>query len=121
MTTRGESNVEMELVGLENGLTKIVLTGRLDTPAIDRIEARFVASIVAASRSAIVDLSRVNFVASMGIRMFITVARSLALRHAKLALYGPQTMVNEVFESISLKEIIPIVDSEADAIVAVES
>ncbi len=53
--------------------------------------------------------------------MFITVARSLALRHARLALYGPQTMVNEVFESISLKEIIPIVDTEAEAIVAVES
>jgi anti-sigma B factor antagonist len=111
----------MEVAGLENGLTKIILTGRLDTPGVDRIEARFVASVVPSSRNAIVDISRVEFIASMGIRMFITVARSLALRQAKLALYGAQTLVNEVFESVSLKEIIPIVDSEAEAITAVES
>ena len=111
----------MEVAGLENGLTKIILTGRLDTPGIDRIEARFMASVVPASRSAIVDMSRVEFIASMGIRMFITVARSLALRHAKLALYGAQTMVKDVLDSVSLNEIIPVVDSETEAIVAVES
>jgi anti-sigma B factor antagonist len=119
--TTGEQIVEMEIAGLENGLTKIVLTGRLDTPGVDRIEARFVASVVPASKSAIVDISGVEFIASMGIRMFIAVARSLALRNAKLALYGAQTMVSDVFESVSLKEIIPIVDSETAAVIAVES
>ena len=57
--------VEMEVTGLDNGLTKIVFSGRLDTPGVDRVEARFV-------------------------------ARSLALRKAKLSLYGAQSMVNEV-------------------------
>ena len=110
----------MEIAGLENGLTKIVLTGRLDTPGVDRIEARFVASIVPASKSAIVDISGVEFIASMGIRMFIAVARSLALRKAKVALYGAQTLVSDIFENVSLKEIIPIVDSETEAVIAVE-
>ena len=118
--TAGEQIVEMEIAGLENGLTKIVLTGRLDTPGVDRIEARFVASIVPASKSAIVDISGVEFIASMGIRMFIAVARSLALRKAKLALYGAQTLVSDIFENVSLKEIIPIVDSETEAVIAVE-
>ena len=112
--------VEMDVAGLENGLTKIVLTGRLDTPAVDRIEARFAASVVGAKQSAIVDISRVDFITSMGIRMFITVARSLALRKAKLAIYGAQPMVNGVFEHVSLNEIIPVVDSESDAIAAVK-
>ena len=51
--------------------------------------------------------------------MLITVARSLALRQAKVALYGAQSMVNEVFERVALPEIIPVVESEADAISAV--
>ena len=118
--TAGEQIVEMEIAGLENGLTKIVLTGRLDTPGVDKIEARFVASLVPASKSAIVDISGVEFIASMGIRMFIAVARSLALRKAKLALYGAQTLVSDIFENVSLKEIIPIVDSETEAVIAVE-
>jgi anti-anti-sigma factor len=119
--TTGEKLVEMEVEGLENGLTKIILSGRLDTPGVDHIEARFVASIVPGNKSAVVDLSRVEFVASMGIRMFITAARSLALRHARLALYGAHSMVSEVFDSVSLNEIIPVVGSEAEAITAVSS
>ena len=115
-----EQIVEMDATGLEGGLTKITFSGRLDTPGVDRIEARFAASVVAAHQSAIVDISRVDFISSMGIRMFITVARSLALRNAKLAIYGAQTMVNDVFEHVSLKEIIPVVDSESAAIAAVK-
>ncbi len=113
--------VEMEVTGLDDGLTKVTLSGRLDTPGVDRIEARFVAAVVPDGKSAIVDVSRVAFVGSMGIRMFITVARSMGLRRAKLALYGAQSMVNEVFENVSLSEIMPIVDSETEAITAVAS
>jgi anti-sigma B factor antagonist len=63
----------------------------------------------------------VDFIASMGIRMFITAARSMALRHAKLALYGAQSMVNEVFEHVSMTDFIPVVENEAEAIAAVSS
>jgi anti-sigma B factor antagonist len=117
--TIGGNIVEIEVTGLADGLTKVTLSGRLDAPGVDRIEPRFVAAIVPAGKSAIVDLSRVVFVGSMGIRMFITVARSMGLRRARLALYGAQSMVNEVFETVSLSEIMPVVDSEAEAIKAV--
>ena len=113
--------MEMEVAGLDNGLTKIVFSGRLDTPGVDRVEARFVAAVVPGSKSAIVDISGVEFVASMGIRMFITVARSLALRKAKLALYGAQSMVNEVFEHVHLTDFVPVVDTETEAITAVSA
>jgi anti-anti-sigma factor len=114
-------NVDMEVAGLDNGLTKITLSGRLDTPGVDRIEARFVATVVPGNKSAIVDVSGVDFIASMGIRMFITAARSMALRHAKLALYGAQSMVNQVFEHVSMTDFVPVVENEAEAIAAVSS
>jgi len=116
----GESLVDMEIADLDNGLTKITLSGRLDA-GVDRIEARFVAAVVPANKSAVVDISGVDFVASMGIRLFITVARSLAMRHAKLAIYGAQSMVNEVFDHVSLSEMVPVVASESEAIAAVSS
>jgi anti-anti-sigma factor len=114
-------NVDMEVAGLDNGLTKITLSGRLDTPGVDRIEARFVATVVPGNTSAIVDVSGVDFIASMGIRMFITAARSMALRHAKLALYGAQSMVNQVFEHVCMTDFVPVVENEAEAIAAVSS
>jgi anti-sigma B factor antagonist len=112
-------DVNMAIAGLDNGVTKITLSGRLDTPGVDRIEARLVATVVPNHRSTIIDVSGVDFITSMGIRMLITVARSLALRQAKVALYGAQSMVNEVFERVALPEIIPVVETEADAISAV--
>ena len=116
-----ESIVGMEVKGLGDGLTKVILSGRLDAPGVDKIETRFVAATVPGGQSAIVDLSRVEFVASMGIRMFISVARSMGLRRSKLALYGAPSMVNEVFEDVSLSEVIPIVATETEAIAAVTS
>lgn len=119
--TIGNSIAEMEVTGLDDGLTKVTLSGRLDTPGVDRIEARFAAAVVPSGKSAIVDVSRVVFAGSMGIRMFITIARSMGLRQARLALYGAQSMVSEVFENVSLSEIMPIVATETEAITAVSS
>lgn len=116
-----ESIVGMEVTGLGDGLTKVILSGRLDAPGVDKIETRFVAATVPGGQSAIVDLSRVEFVASMGIRMFVSVARSMGLRQSKLALYGAPSMVSEVFEYVSLSEVIPIVATETEAIAAVTS
>ena len=119
--TIGEHIVGMEVSGVNDKVTKVTLTGRLDTPGVEDIETRFVATLVPGGKSAIVDLSGVKFVASMGIRMFITVARSMRHRHAKLALYGPQPMVKETFESVALSEVIPIVGDQAEAIDIVSS
>lgn len=111
----------MEVTGVGDKVTKVTLTGRLDAPGVQDIETRFFATLVPAGKSAIVDLSGVEFVASMGIRMFITAARSMSQRRAKLALYGPQSMVKETLESVSLSEIIPIVGDQAEAIDVVSS
>ena len=114
----GEQTVGMEVSGLSDGVTRIVLSGRLDTPGVDAIETRFAAATVPGSKSAIVDLSHVDFVASMGIRMFISVARSMSHRGAKLVLYGAQDLVSEVFDTVSLSDIVPIAATEREAIAA---
>ncbi len=46
--------------------------------SVDEIKTRFIAAVVPVGNNAVVDLSRVEFVASMGIRMLVSTARSLA-------------------------------------------
>jgi len=116
-----EPTVGMEVTGLDDRFTKITLSGRLDTPGVGQIETRFLAAAIQGGKSAVIDLSQVSFVASMGIRMFINAARTLRYRQAKLALYGAPAMVNDVFEHTALRDIIPIVATEEEAITAVES
>jgi anti-anti-sigma factor len=98
----------MNVASLGERLVKIMLVGRLDTPGVDRVETRFVAHIVPDGNSAVIDLSSVDFVASMGIRMLVSAARSLHARQAKLALYGAQQPVLQVFEAVALQKIMPI-------------
>jgi len=106
--------MEMQIAVVEN-VTHVKLRGRLDTHGVDEIETKFTASLVPGGRNAVVDLSELTFVASMGLRMFIGVKKALARHGAKMILFAPQPQVSEVFATSSLGGIIPIVDNEAAA------
>ena len=113
--------MDMEIRDEGNNVRKVLLSGRLDTPAVLQIEPQFVTGLVPGGKHAIVDLSKVDFVASMGIRMFISVARIMRDKQAKLAFYAPQQMVGEVLKIASLHEIVPVCATADDAVKAVQS
>jgi anti-sigma B factor antagonist len=105
----------MEISQLDDDRVKVSFKGRLDTPGVDRVETRFVAAVVPGGRHALVDLSQVEFVGSLGVRMFISVARSLRMKQARLVLISPQAQVREVFDHVSLGDMIPICLDETEA------
>jgi anti-anti-sigma factor len=94
---------------------RVSLAGRLDTPGVDRIETRFTATVVPRGRNALVDLSQVTFLSSMGIRMLIATAHALSLRNAKMVVFGAPPLVQETLEHASLASIIPVASTEAEA------
>ena len=111
----------MQLAELAPRLMKVTLVGRLDTPGVDRIEARFLAALVPTADNAIVDMSQVDFISSMGIRMLLSAARSLKMRQAALSLFNVQDQVNQILEQVSIRQMIPVCRSEAEAQSAVTS
>jgi anti-anti-sigma factor len=111
----------MELAELASRLMKVTFVGRLDTPGVDRIETRFLAALVPSANSAIIDMSQVDFISSMGIRMLLSAARSLKMRRAGLSLFGVQDQVNQILEQVSISQLIPVCKSEAEAQDAVTS
>jgi anti-anti-sigma factor len=113
--------VDIEVEPIGDKLVKVAITGRLDAHGVDRIETRLLASLVPNANNAIIDLSGVDFVASMAIRMFVSAAKTLRQRQAALALYGATEGVNKVFEIVSLRTIIPVCATEAEALAAVSS
>jgi len=105
--------IEVTLFG---NVARVKLRGRLDTPGVDRIEQKFTAAVVPDRHNTVVDLSEVSFIASMGLRMFIGLAKALKRQNAKLVLFAPQSQVNEVFTTVLLRDIVPVVADEAEAI-----
>jgi anti-anti-sigma factor len=110
--------MDMEFAMVDS-IARIKLRGRLDTHGVDEIETKFTASVVPGGRNAVVDLSEVDFVTSMGLRMFIGVAKALRRHKAKMVLFAPQPQVSDVFVSASLAQILPIAGNEAEALGAI--
>lgn len=108
--------VEMSVSEIAGHVTRVSLKGRLDAPGADSISLRFSAAVAAKGRNAILDLSGVSFVASLGIRLLISAARALSQKGCMLVIYGATDLVQGVFEDSALDQIIPIVETEADAI-----
>lgn len=113
--------MDMEISEVSNTLKKVVLIGRLDTPGVLGIEPRFVTGLVPGGKNAIVDLSRVDFISSMGIRMFISVARNMKDHQAKLALYAPQARVDEVLDAAAFRQLVPVCKDAAEATAVVHA
>ena len=97
-------------------IARVKLRGRLDTPGVDRVESKFTSADVPEGKNTVVDLSEVSFIASMGLRMFIGLAKTLKRNNAKVVLFAPQSQVNDVFTTVALRDIVPIVVDEAEAV-----
>jgi anti-sigma B factor antagonist len=111
--------VEMTVTELEGPVALVQLVGRLDAAGADAVGVRFTAAIAARTRDAVVDLSGVTFIASLGIRLLISTARALALKGHRMALFGAPALVQEVFDDSALDQVMPIVATEAEALAAV--
>ena len=113
--------MEMTVTEIAGSHVTVALNGRLDTATIDRIETMLVARIVPRGLHAILDLSRVEFIGSMGVRMLISTARALARKNGRLVLMAPQDGVREVFDNVSLGDIIKICADETEALAALQA
>jgi anti-anti-sigma factor len=95
---------------------KLSLHGRLDTAGVDAVETRFLATVVSGGRDALIDLSDVPLITSMGIRMLITAARGMSQRKTRLVLFAAQDLVREALETAAVDTLIALVPSEAEAL-----
>jgi anti-anti-sigma factor len=95
---------------------KVALAGRMDTAGVSAVEVRFASGIVPSGRSTMVDLSEVEFLASLGVRMLISTARALSNRGGRLVMFGATPAVTDTIETMGFAEIVPLAITEADAL-----
>jgi anti-anti-sigma factor len=105
---------EFYLIEKADDRTEVGLRGELDSQGVQEVETKFNATICPAGKNALVDFSGVTFLASLGIRMLVTAARTLAGKGARLVIYSAQPMVQESMVASSLDQLIPLAaDAEA--------
>lgn len=83
---------------LAGSILKISLSGRMDVAGVQQID-RTVADLTAPPcRAVIIELSKVDFLTSVGIRMLLIVAKALHGRGGRMVLLNPNPVVTRILE-----------------------
>jgi len=97
------------------GITKLNLRGRLDAPGAQIIDNAF-ATMAGAQERLIVDLSRVSFIASAGLRTLIAGARGLIARQGRMVCLDPDPLVEQVLLRSGVDRLIPVCRELSEAV-----
>jgi anti-anti-sigma factor len=108
--------MELNFSELENNIQSLQLVGILDVQGVDAIGTKFAGYSSGDNSKVLVDLAEVEFLTSIGIRLLVTTAKSVASRGGKLVLLNPNENVKGILEMTGIMDIIPIHVSLQEAI-----
>jgi anti-anti-sigma factor len=105
-------------VDLEGGITRVVLEGRLDIAGAAAVDMPM--NVIGGTKKAvIVDMEKVSFLGSMGLRALVAPARAIKGRGGRIVIFGPNEAVEKVLKISGVNNIVPIYHDLQNAIAAV--
>jgi anti-anti-sigma factor len=111
----------MDIMTVENigdEITNVVFSGRLDSIGAASVSRRF-NDQVSDKRAVIVDLSDVDYVASLAIRFLVIGAKAIKGNGGKLIILSPDEYVYSVLKTAGIDMMMPILFDRSEAIAAV--
>jgi len=91
--------------------TIVVVSGRMDAENAPQFEQQCRACIAEGSTGLVVDLGELTYVSSMGLRSFISIAKTLQDKGGALRLCRLSGLVKQVFEITGLLGSFPVYES----------
>jgi anti-sigma B factor antagonist len=88
----------------DDDITHVALDGRFDIQGAQEVDGRFV-ELADTSKAMIVDLSKVSFLASLGVRTLMLSAKALIRRGRELLVCGANENVEKVLRGTGFNEV----------------
>ena len=104
---------------LSGGITRVILDGRLDIEGAAAVDLQM--NIISGTRKAVlVDLQKVSFLGSMGLRALVAPARNIINRGGKVVLFGPNELVRSVLKNSGIDTVVPVHYELQEALAALQ-
>ncbi|MEY3808277.1 MAG: hypothetical protein RI893_1253 [Pseudomonadota bacterium] len=103
--------MEINCEQLDGDIYKINLKGRMDIPGNEEIELKFSGMTAAPRMLFIVDLTEVNFIASIGIRTLLLSTKAIHNRGGKIVILNPDSQVKKILLMAGVDMVTPIIDT----------
>jgi anti-anti-sigma factor len=92
---------------MAGGITRVVLDGRMDIAGAAAVDLKM--NLIAGSaKKLLVDLEKVAFLGSMGLRSIVAPARAVKSRGGKVVLFAPNEMVESVLKTSGIDTLLPV-------------
>jgi anti-sigma B factor antagonist len=108
--------MELQVIDTNREFSHIALSGKLDVDGSQQIEEKFQDLTSKTHRSAIVDMTEVTYLASLGIRLLFSCAKAMAADGRKMIVLSPQPMVEDTLMTSGTVNFIPIARDLNDAV-----
>ena len=108
--------MEITILERDDGITHVVLAGRLDTTAAEELGENISDATTGQNQPAIIDVSGIEFLASMGIGLLLANTKRLSRAGYKLVVLNPKGMVDVVLKASKLHKVMSIVYDLDEAI-----
>jgi anti-sigma B factor antagonist len=100
----GRSLMDMKVIQDGDEMTHVVLDGRFDIQGAQEVDSRF-DDLAKSSKALVVDLGKVSFLASLGVRTLMVSAKTLIRRGAEMAVCGANENVEKVLRTTGFNEV----------------
>lgn len=111
---KGIFSMDMQATAGE-GFTTVAISGRLDAATAPAAEAALTRTIDAGAARLVLNLARLDYISSAGLRVLLASAKKVSRQNGKVVLCELQPAVREVFEISGLLTVFPLAATAADA------
>jgi len=92
---------------MAGGITRVELEGRMDIAGAAAVDLKM--NLIAGSaKKLLIDLQKVEFLGSMGLRSIVTPSRSVKSRGGTVVLFAPNDMVASVLKTSGIDTLLPV-------------
>lgn len=99
----------MEIKSSEKeGITIISLTGEMDTAAVKAVNSQFYEFIGAPEKDYVIDCSRLSYIASAGLRLFLELRKATKAAGRNVVIEGVNDLIMGVFKSTGFDKLFTI-------------
>jgi anti-anti-sigma factor len=104
---------------LNGGITKVTLDGRLDVDGAAAVDSKMNA-IAGLHKAVLVDLQKVSYLGSSGLRALLAPARTIKSHGGKMVIFGANEFVEKVLKTSGTDTLIPVHSELARALAALK-
>ncbi len=93
----------------ENGKMRATVTGRLDTTNSDVFEKKMAPLLEGGNPDIEIDCSELEYISSSGLRLFLTLQKSVNARGGKLVILNMRDQIKDIFNMTGFSRIMTII------------